>query len=524
MEIFQRNLRCQFCQQDFERRNILKRHYREKHFCGNVYKCNLCKVSFVRKERLIRHLKSVHFDLKFECEECNMKFVEKYKHNFHLVHCHGYAYCANCKIAYRTLKPLDKSNIKEEDNSYSTNNYNDNEHVCQNFVRFYKCSLGNCKSKKSYNRLNFYIRHLQLEHRLVEFNEIKDNIEQNTYESRKSKRKSRIRAKTLEGHAEDVISEELKELFDYAKLYTAENELNDMGVTPNDILKRLKQQDVSEDGNDAPKRELACEVEGVKREADIRVKEEDRLNYEVNTECKGEPSFKELMQDINIMCMMENNHKKYFNSKSQDEEEILSRNIENDQIRLGKRGRPAKKSNSKQEMLADTVVGSYLNTFEATANTKKIVVKRSDVDIPEKESKETKNKEKKKIKPVYFDDILMETLTITEKVRNKKQIFSVKRADIVIVLNNEPVTRPSSIPFLPVKNIYIELETEQDGLLFDQMKQSRKAHVKSHSNKFVVKREDRPKGFVETFVCDDCEKEFYNVNGYHQHLQSVHNK
>ena len=190
MEIFQRSLRCQFCNQDFERRNILKRHLREKHFCGNVYKCNMCTVSFVRKERLIRHLKSVHFDLKYECEECNMKFVEKYKHNYHLVHCHGYAYCANCKVAYRTLKPLDKSHIKEEDNSDSKTNCNDNEHVCHNYINFYKCSLGNCRSKKIYNRLNFYIRHLQLEHDLTEFQDIKDNIDQNTYETRKTKRRS----------------------------------------------------------------------------------------------------------------------------------------------------------------------------------------------------------------------------------------------------------------------------------------------------------------------------------------------
>lgn len=105
--MYQNELRCEFCGKDFEKRNILKRHLREKHFCGNVYKCNMCEVSFVRKERLIRHLKSVHFDIKFHCVECGMKFVEKYKHNYHMVHAHGYSYCADCKIAYKAYKPLE---------------------------------------------------------------------------------------------------------------------------------------------------------------------------------------------------------------------------------------------------------------------------------------------------------------------------------------------------------------------------------------------------------------------------------
>ena len=86
MEELKKNLKCNYCDRNFERRSILKRHKREKHFCGNVYKCNMCSVSFVRKERLIRHLKSVHFNLKYHCKECNMKFVEKYKHNYHMVH------------------------------------------------------------------------------------------------------------------------------------------------------------------------------------------------------------------------------------------------------------------------------------------------------------------------------------------------------------------------------------------------------------------------------------------------------
>lgn len=114
MEVYPPSLRCEFCGKDFEKRNILKRHLREKHFCGNVYKCNMCAVSFVRKERLIRHLKSVHFDIKFHCVECGMKFVEKYKHNYHMVHCHGYSYCADCKVAYKAYRPSDALGVPKK--------------------------------------------------------------------------------------------------------------------------------------------------------------------------------------------------------------------------------------------------------------------------------------------------------------------------------------------------------------------------------------------------------------------------
>lgn len=51
--------------------------------------------------------------------------------------------------------------------------------------------------------------------------------------------------------------------------------------------------------------------------------------------------------------------------------------------------------------------------------------------------KDKKYKDKKKIKPVYFDDILMETLTITAKVKNKKNIFHVRRKNLLYFLNNK---------------------------------------------------------------------------------------
>lgn len=524
MEILQRDLRCHFCNQNFLKRTILKRHYREKHFCGNLYQCNMCMVSFVRKERLIRHLKSVHFNLKYECGECDMKFVEKYKHNHHLVHCHGYAYCANCKVAYRRTKSLDRNELRDDDNSDARTLYNEVEHICNNYVYFFKCSLGNCKSRKRYNRLNFYIRHLQCEHALADFTNIKENIEQNTYEMRKPKRKTGIRAKTLEGHVEDVVNEELIEMFDYARYNFAEIDMNEANLSPNEILRKLKQKHAIDECKQEPRDRVSLDVRNIKDEQDFKVREDNRINFDNNMECKGDYSLKELMQNINIKCMMENNHRKQFNNKISENEDIISRNIDNDTIQLGKRGRPAKKTYTKNESLAETVVGSYLNKMEMIPNVKKVEVKRSEFDFPEKDSKDMKNKEKKKIKSVYFDDILMEMMTITQKVKNKKQIFIVKRSDLVFVMNNEPVTRTSPIPFLPVKNVFIELETERNNAIFDQLKQIQRAQLRNPETMSVSKKADRPKGMVETYLCYYCDKEFFNYNGYHQHLQSVHYK
>lgn len=140
----------------------------------------MCSVSFVRKERLIRHLKSVHFNLKYHCKECNMKFVEKYKHNYHMVHQHGYSYCAECKVSYPLFKyQRKKSKIKQE-----------NQHQCQNYSQFYRCFRDECQGGKVYNRLNFFIRHLQLEHNIDDFEKVKQDIVRSTFEIKKSKKPS----------------------------------------------------------------------------------------------------------------------------------------------------------------------------------------------------------------------------------------------------------------------------------------------------------------------------------------------
>ena len=160
MDIYQNELRCEFCNKDFEKRNILKRHLREKHFCGNVYKCNMCAVSFVRKERLIRHLKSVHFDIKFHCIECGMKFVEKYKHNYHMVHAHGYSYCADCKVAYKAYKPLESVakgySLKDQNFSgkFGYPRKSKNKRSLKNITKNISISINNSNIRMHENNIN----------------------------------------------------------------------------------------------------------------------------------------------------------------------------------------------------------------------------------------------------------------------------------------------------------------------------------------------------------------------------------
>ena len=116
-------------------------------------------------------------------------------------------------------------------------------HICNNFVIYYKCFLSKCQGKKTYNRLNFFIRHLQLEHEISDFKRVKEIIENSTYEKRKSKKQSRIRAKTLEGHSDDIISEDLKELLDYAKgTYSRNSSKLANNIFPSEIINNIKRQ------------------------------------------------------------------------------------------------------------------------------------------------------------------------------------------------------------------------------------------------------------------------------------------
>lgn len=103
--------------------------------------------------------------------------------------------CSNTSI---DIKPSSSSN------STNGNSQNYSGHVCNNFVIYYKCYVSDCQGSKMYNRLNFFVRHLQLDHQISDFKKVKEIIENSTFEKRKTKKKSRIRAKTLEGLVDDT--------------------------------------------------------------------------------------------------------------------------------------------------------------------------------------------------------------------------------------------------------------------------------------------------------------------------------
>lgn len=80
-------------------------------------------------------------------------------------------------------------------------------------------------------------------------------------------------------------------------------------------------------------------------------------------------------------------------------------------------------------------------------------------------------KDKKKIKPVYFDDILMETLTITGKVKCEKNIFHVRRRDLLYLMNNKVMTRFNLLPFVSVSDMLIKIDySEKDKKSFEDIK------------------------------------------------------
>lgn len=517
MEIFQNSLRCNFCQKVFDKRNILKRHLREKHYCGNVYKCNMCTVSFVRKERLIRHLKSVHFDIKYTCEECDMKFVEKYKHNYHLVHSHGYAYCASCKIAYKIPRPMDLRGTLND--AQRRAEISETEHICAKYAQFFRCFICSCKGKKVYNRLNFFIRHLQLEHKICEFQKIKEIIDQNTFETRNSRGKSRIRAKTLEGLQEEPIAEDLKDMFNYVK--TNFNECDRSGVSSPNWEKWAEPG--SSTPRQPPKGGLDCS-----RELSAVPCEEERTV----TDFKGDFSLKELMQNINIMCMMENNYKKYLvsadcpslhASPNRAKEEDLSPNFDSKDIVLGKRGRPSKMSLITPHSFAEAMRGTYLTQVEDPDRVyiRKNAPPKKQSIFPQREMRESRFREKKKIKPVYFDDILMETLNITEKVGKCFPIFFVKRTDIFLELNGVLESREGLGVFVEVRraNIIFEKVDAQTAAAFEQLKAQRRRRptfLRSYPRTSVEGAEN------DCYTCSKCYKEFYSFLGFLQHRFTIH--
>lgn len=90
---------------------------------------------------------------------------------------------------------------------------------------------------------------MQLEHNIDDFEKVKQDIVRSTFEIKKSKKPSRIRAKSLEGKTEEIISKDLKELYEYAKENimkenkNLKKEFDDEHVSKDDSDDDLKQEE-----------------------------------------------------------------------------------------------------------------------------------------------------------------------------------------------------------------------------------------------------------------------------------------
>ena len=145
---------------------------------------------------------------------------------------------------------------------------------------------------------------MQYEHRIQDFDRLKAAIDENTYEIKKKRKKSRIKAKTLESNKEDIEDSELKELLEYAETFYPQ-ELD---------IKQIKAQDIIDQINIGNKIKKEDKLEESEFEEQDEDKEDDLSNAEdclthvkQKKQLIEEDQLKELMRNINIICMMENN-------------------------------------------------------------------------------------------------------------------------------------------------------------------------------------------------------------------------
>ena len=193
-------------------------------------------------------------------------------------------------------------------------------------------------------------------------------------------------------------------------------------------------------------------------------------------ESKGSLQLKELMHNINIMCMMENNYRKFFSShKKEMTGTIVSRGLQKNDIILGKRGRPAKSSTKAPCVIPEKMMGSYLTSMQTTRDTlrslrksripkpryrKKKRVKKLLRKLPKpapamppkpkaqssklmsssSQTKRTRRQQLMRLKarprevrkkcPVYSNEMFMELLFLTQKQSNQTPIFYIKRNSV----------------------------------------------------------------------------------------------
>lgn len=136
------------------------------------YQCPTCAISFENKDKYITHLKNEHMEIKYICDTCPEKFPNRAMYLQHNINFHKHLYCEKCDFDY---PPIEK-------------------HSCGEKIFNFTCSFGNCR-QKVYTRLNFFLRHLQTEHKINDYNSIKYMIEHCSRETIKPYKNSLLKMK-----------------------------------------------------------------------------------------------------------------------------------------------------------------------------------------------------------------------------------------------------------------------------------------------------------------------------------------
>jgi hypothetical protein len=412
-----------------------------------------------------------------------------------------------------------------------------------------------------YNRLNFFIRHLQLEHQISDFKKVKEIIENSTFQKRKTKKKSRIRAKTLEGLVDDSQMHSSSGMRSFNDSYniseknrqsnkssrrsrkrgnnTSEDSI--MGSTYGSYKSKKDLDDFIDNGFGSSKYLLFLLILGSSHESrksgSILRSNEKQINpvrarflspYDNHSysnpenESKGSLQLKELMHNINIMCMMENNYRKFFSTQKKIQNgSMVSRCFEKNEIILGKRGRPSKTNSQSPSVVPEKIMGSYLNSFQNSAENFKVSQKRrvpkpiynntpnrkksSSVILCPSESlmsmsmelsnkffrSNPKNNLKPKLIPkpkelrvkcpVYFDEMVMELLYISQKQTTQTPIFLIKRNSVFEQMDGKLVSFNGRHQFQ--KEIRVEVGKDDylgDQSEFDLLKMEKKMAQNGH--------------------------------------------
>lgn len=90
---------CDTCGQEFERRDLLRRH-KVQHNEGQPIKCSICNKEFSRKEHLTRHFRLHTRESPYECEHCHKTFIRSDYLKKHVIRAHSSPFISD-QIRYR---------------------------------------------------------------------------------------------------------------------------------------------------------------------------------------------------------------------------------------------------------------------------------------------------------------------------------------------------------------------------------------------------------------------------------------